>query len=210
MGTQTIKDYTEFVKDNCTPVFSQPWFLDIVTQKQWDVVLSYNKDQIVGAWPFFHSKKYGFNGISMPPHTPFLGPIIFNNQSDSQYKRNSFTHKICKDLEKQLPSFQYLNVKFNPGTLSWYPFFQLDYRQTTRYTYIIEPKQSEAELKANLKKQVRNVVCKDEHKTHIRHSSDVDQFLLLVERTFRENGISRFFDKETMGQFINTSLTRKQ
>ncbi|WP_235299330.1 GNAT family N-acetyltransferase [Portibacter marinus] len=193
------------------PVFSQPWFLDIVCNDQWEVALVHEKDQLIGVWPYYESKKYGLKKIGMPPHTPFLGPIVLESSPTSnRYKRNSRHLKTLSDLEAQLPNFHYLSFKFNPDATSWYPFHKKGYSQNTRYTYVIPSGQTEPELKGNLKKQLRNVVCKQDHQERIESSTDVTGFLNMVRQTFEENEITEFFNPDIMLRLISHSIERGQ
>ena len=46
--------------NNDIPVFMQPWWLDTVTKKNWDVFLYKKKDNIIAAMPYYIVKKLFF------------------------------------------------------------------------------------------------------------------------------------------------------
>lgn len=193
------------------PVFAQPWYLDIVSSNQWDLALARDNKVISGIWPYLLSKKYGFKRIAMPPLTPFLGPILSENVDPSKtYKKNSYEFNEITTLIEQLPANSYFRVKWFPESYSWYPLYHKGYHQTTRYTYIIRKDKEEVTLKGNLRKQVRNVVCKEKHKEAIRGWDEVASFLDMVQFTFSENQISHFFDRPMMSSLIQKSIDLNQ
>lgn len=194
------------------PVFGQAWYLDIVCNKEWSVAMSIDKlGSVSGAWPFMWRKKKGFAFIQMPAYTPFLGPYVFYPEHiNSAYKRNSFYFKTLQELESQFPKASYTRLKMSPQNKVWYPVFSKAYSQTTRYTYMIYYKSGIEKIALNLKPQLRNVVSKVANEKHITISKDVHSFLDLLKETFNKNEISKFFDRQLIGQIIHSAIERKQ
>ncbi len=205
--------YRKFCEANSAIiVFKQPWYLDIVAQEGWDVVLSYGKDGTVqGAWPFIMAKKRGLTFILMPPYTQLLGPSVFYPEHiTTNYKRASLYSKVMQDLEKQLPKVDYLNISFDSGADSWFPLYPLQYKQTTRYTYLIEAGQDEQDLLKQIKPQLRNTLSHQSDLGEIKMVDDVTSFLSLLEKTFSGNQIDQFYHEEMIKKLISRAIDIKQ
>src|SRR4051812_48365106 len=58
------------------PIFHQPWWLDAVAPRRWDVVTVDRGGRTVAALPFVVRGPRWWRVLSQPPLTPFLGPWI--------------------------------------------------------------------------------------------------------------------------------------
>ncbi|GLR18887.1 hypothetical protein [Portibacter lacus] len=203
--------YLKFCEDNAeVSVFAQPWYLDIVTGANWDVVLSYDKEEkIVGAWPYHFSKRKGFSFIQMPPYTPSLGPIInFPDHLNSPYKTNSFYFSQLRELAAQLPNAGYININFPIDGQSWYPLYELGYKQTTRYSYIIDHKLGLDKITSNLKPKLRNVVLKEVGEFEIRTNEKLEEFVRMLGDTLAGNNAGQFFYPTNINELITVAINK--
>ncbi len=78
------------------------------------------------------------NVISMPLLTQKLGPYIVYPLNQSNAKRLSFENEIICEILKRLPKVDEFNVNFNYTYTNWLPFYWAGFKQTTRYTYLID------------------------------------------------------------------------
>lgn len=210
MEDKTKNIYRKFCANNANiPLFSRPWYLDACCNDEWDVVLTYTKEnEICGAFPYWKSVKLNFSFNRMPLYCPFLGPtIFFPTYINSEYKRNSFYFQQIQDLEKQLPKVSYFNIQMAPNLESWYPFFILGYQQTTRYTYVINHHLGIEVISANLKPQLRNVVTKKEIIQFISESDEMERFLELVKANLESNNAGQFFKRDILSNIMMSSKT---
>lgn len=98
----------------------------------------------------------------MPPFTPYLGVWLDYSQcSERHVSRYSFENQVIGDLEAQLPLTASYHQTHPVQLQNWLPFYWRGYRQTTRYTYIIE-KSNPEELNAGLKSELRTRIRKAE------------------------------------------------
>ena len=203
------KDFSNVTSN--IPVFFQPWYLDIVCGSNWHVSIAYSQDdQLIGVWPYIVENKAFFKLCRMPIYTPFLGPfVVFPKHIKSNYKRISHYRNTVKALEKQLPPFSYINIKLIPNQMSWYPFYEMGYAQTSRYTYVISHANGVDRIARDLKPQLRNIVNKETHKNFISQNVELDAFLDLVKETLDKKGAGRFFDGEKISEIIQISKAKK-
>jgi len=206
-----MKDkYIDLCKANeAIPVFGQAWFLDIVCDNSWSVSLAFDKEgKVSGAWPYMFRKRKGFSFLQMPDYTPYLGPYIYYPKHiNSEYKRNSFYFQTVQALEGQLPRASYTCLKLSPENDTWYPLYSKAYKQTSRYTYVIDHKIGLEKITSNLKPQLRNVVSKGDYASI---SEDYTPFLELLKQTFSEKGITRFYHEDKIRRLIETAVSHEQ
>lgn len=121
------------------PIFSKDWWLDSVCGKNnWDVVLIEKGGSVVATLPFQIQQKYGLKYSTMPQLTQTLGPWIKYPKNQKYISKLSYEKKIFTELIEMLPSFDKINQNFHYSVLNWLPFYWKNFKQTTRYTYVIE------------------------------------------------------------------------
>jgi len=126
-------------KENDIPIFSKDWWLDTVCgENGWDVVFVESDSEIIASLPFYHNRKAVFEFIQMPILTQTLGPYIKYNTNFSYEKRLSFDKKIMNELIIKLPKFDYLSMNFHYSVTNWLPFYWNNFKQTTKYTYVLD------------------------------------------------------------------------
>lgn len=124
--------YKKFCLENKNiPIFSQPWWLDVVSEEgNWDVILYEEKKEVVAAFPFFYKKKGFLKIIVQPKFTQKLGPIIMNNTSG--------TTKILNHFINNMPNYNYMDINWHHQYKNWLPFYWNKFSQETMYTCIIK------------------------------------------------------------------------
>ena len=106
MSFRTGQQYQGDVGGNNLPIFFQPWWLDVVSQKgTWGACIAKSKNgEITGILPYYLTFFAGFKVIRMPPFTPYLG--VWLNFPEGQWKKTkkySFETQVISELIKQLP-----------------------------------------------------------------------------------------------------------
>jgi hypothetical protein len=132
--------YIEFCESEANiPIFSQYWWLDAVCgEDNWDVIVIEKGGSIVATLPYCFTNKKGAKHISMPLLTQTLGPYI-KYPADQKYENKlSFEKEIFTKLIDSLPDFKYFKQNFHYTITNWLPFYWKGFKQTTRYTYVID------------------------------------------------------------------------
>jgi hypothetical protein len=132
--------YSQFCSEHPDiPIFSQPWWLDAVCPDQWDVILIEKNNRIIASFPYYITKiKNIFTHIGMPPLTQKLGPYIVYDVNKLESKKISYEHTIYNEIIDELPKYDSFLVNFDWKYKNWLPFYWKNFRQTTRYTYILD------------------------------------------------------------------------
>lgn len=197
--------YKELCEKEYIPIFSQYWWMDAVCGKDnWDVLLSWNKDIVTGALPFFYKKKYGFKYILQPKFTQTNG-VWFNypkNKVLSEYERLSFEKKVCNDLINQLEklSLSFYQQNFNYTITNWLPFYWRGFKQTTRYTYQITDITDLEKCFAAFTYAKRKQIAKAQKILHADYSIDGNTFYDNLEKNLIKKGDNPFY---TRNEFLN-------
>ena len=122
------------------PIFMQAWWLDAASKENWDVIFAKINDEIAGFFVFSFQKKLGKTIITNLPLTQFSGPFIFYPQNLSQSDIHSFENKVYTNLIEQLSlkNIDFIEINCHHSFKNWQQFFWSGYKQTTKYTYILE------------------------------------------------------------------------
>lgn len=120
------------------PIFSRAWWLDASAgADNWDVALVENNGRVIAALPYAIERRLGFTLLTLPPFTKMLGPWI--RESSAKYaKRLGQQKDLMEALIDQLPPYDHYDHNWHHSLTNWLPFYWRGFRQTTRYTYLLE------------------------------------------------------------------------
>lgn len=183
-------------------VFMQDKWLDIVCgENAWDVSLSFDSEEKMnGAITYFHKRKSGLKIITLPPLTPYNGiQITLPDDIELRSKQRSAEHQIVEKLISQLPPAAFQLFQFFPTFTDWLPFAWQGYRQTTRYTYLIEDMVCLERVFDMFKGSVRTRIRKAEILFDTVTSTDSASFYDHYVRSCKQNNITPPVSKE---QFV--------
>ncbi len=121
------------------PVFSQPWWLDVVCGEEgWDVCIVENAGRVVATLPYRYETSHGAVHISMPGLTQSFRLWIDYTDATKLESRLSREKQVITELIRQLPTFESFVLNLHPSLTNWLPFYWQGFTQTTRYTYVID------------------------------------------------------------------------
>ena len=184
--------YKEFAKKENLPIFMQPYWLDSVCEDgmEWDVILYEKGGEIWGSFVYVIKKKYGFTLITMLKLTQFLGPYIKYPKGQKYYKKLSWEKEIMNYFIDNLPKFDYFNMNFHYSITNWLPFYWRGFKQTTRYTYVVENNLTIEELSKNFETDIRRRRRKAEKLgVIVEKSDDLEMLYNLAYYTFKRQNI---------------------
>ncbi|MGM0478973.1 MAG: GNAT family N-acetyltransferase [Bacteroidota bacterium] len=197
--------YINYCKDNNIPVFQEPWWLDAASgSRNWDVVLSYNGDQLAGFWPYCIKKKSGFTKITQPKLTKAVSPIILFPNDMGEAKRMSFMTDVVKDLYNKLPKFDDFSQNLDRTISSWLPWYWCGFDCMPKYTYVLEDLSDLDQIKKNFRSNLKRQIKKAEKQVSVSETDSVDTVYHLNELTFKRQNSSVPFKKNLL-ESIDTS-----
>lgn len=193
------------------PLFSRDWWLDTVCGiSKWDVILIENKGRIVAAMPIFKPLP---NVVSMPSYTQTMGPWFASESSDTKYRTLLGNRQgLCADLLDSLQDYSSFLQQFPYTFTDWLPFYWKGFKQTTRYTYILQDITNTDQLWENMSANIRRNINKAKEKNGIviRKGIPSDDFLNVFKATFQRQNKPAPKDIEILKRIIKVCRKRNQ
>ena len=118
-------------------VFCHTWWLDAITKSKFKILVCFDNEEIVAGMPLAYDGK---NRVNEPPLTRTLG-VLFKPQADvSDHKYISNKRRWLTALLEELPLNNFVQMCMHHNFTDWLPFRWRGFKQTTRYTFIIDYK----------------------------------------------------------------------
>lgn len=193
------------------PIFSRDWWLDVVCCKaDWDVLLIEQKGRMLAALPFYILHP---GIISMPQYTQTMGPWFAPESDDTKYTTAlGRKQSLCKEFMESLRLYPYFLQNFNYQITDWLPFYWEGYKQTTRYTYLLQNIGNQEAIWENMSPNIRRNITKAKSKYHItiKKGIPVDDFLKVQSMTFERQHKSIRTDTNLLKRLVTTCRERNQ
>lgn len=178
------EEYDKFVESSpqCS-IYSASWWLDIVTEGNWDVAVFANDGGIIAAVPYSISKlAWGYTATLPNPHLYYSG-ILLRPCKGKYVTCLSEQMKQMAQVIDQLPDVDFLAFTFHHSLQNWLPFYWKGFQQTTKYTYIIRDL-SEASVWAGLRENIRTDIRKAERQLTVCDDLGMDVFFSVLSASF--------------------------
>jgi len=171
------------------PIFYQPWWLEATAPGKWDHAVARIKGNIAGVLPYVRDSCHlGQLCLGMPPLTQTLGPWL--RESDAKYNRRLTEQKeVMFALIDALPPYARFEQKFHYSITNWLPFYWRQFKQTTRYTYVLEDLRDPDALWKNFDPDIRWNIRKAQKQVVVRDDLGLDRFLDVCDLSFARQGI---------------------
>jgi hypothetical protein len=181
------RKYRELCRSNPDlPLFDQDWWLDIVCggTDNWDVCIVEKGNEIVASLPYYKVKKYGFRVIRMPQLTHMMGIWIRYPKNQKYATRLAYEREIYLEIIERLPQIDYSYQHFNRSITNWSTFYWRGFRQTTRYTYVLEDIRDLKSVYNNFTDRTKSEIWEAEKQFKVVESDDVEKFFELHKKNF--------------------------
>ena len=122
--------------------------------------------------------------LNEPPLTPFCGIWLRPNDFKKPYEQYHFIKKTLAELIENLPKAALSKFRFHFSLTDWQPFFWKNWRQTTRYTYVLDIKNMET-VRQNLNDNTRRNIRKANAHCQFSETTDLDKFLKINNLAFQ-------------------------
>lgn len=136
LGTEDHSEWNRFVDESPQgDVFSYSWWLEAVTKGDFKILVAREQDRIVAgiALPFHATGR-----VNEPYLTRTLGVLYGDNSRLSRQRRLSKERVCLHALLDRVPLDRFVQTCMSHNFTDWLPFRWRGYRQTTRYTYLID------------------------------------------------------------------------
>lgn len=193
------------------PLYMQPDWLDIVCAGgEWGACLVDEQD-IKAATVWYRTTKLGFNHISNPPLTAFL-PLWIKYPDADNMKDNrkiAIEYRVIETLIRQFPAFSFFKQNYLFQFDNWLPFYWRGFRQTTKYTYIIEDLGDSEALFRRMEQSARTDIRKAQALVTVKKVETVEPLYTVYQDSFQRQGLSAPLDLSLLRK-ADQLLARKQ
>ncbi|MDY6122159.1 MAG: GNAT family N-acetyltransferase [Porphyromonas sp.] len=130
--------YSQLAAQCVAPYFSPEWLDAVCGKEGWRCICIVADNRQVLLFPYYCPVP---SAITQPPFTQFLGPLI----ATTSEAKVSFSDQrnLVEALLEHFPLVSSCSLHTSPQLTDWLPFHWRGFRQTTRYTYILELHQNE-------------------------------------------------------------------
>ena len=197
-------------KESSISIFSQYWWLDIVSNN-WDVVLVEKGGEVVASFPYTIRDIFIFKVSLLPQHTPKLGIWIKYPKNQKYTTKLSYEKEIFTNLIEELPEVDYFAQAFDPSITNWLAFYWKGYKQTTRYTYIIDDLSDMEKIKSNFRSNIKTDIKKAQKRDiYIEKNDNIEEFYQVASKTFSRQDLKMKYSLESLEKLYKECKKREQ
>ena len=191
----------------------QAWWLDATSKENWDVIFAKIHDEIVGFFVFSYQKKLGKTIVTNLPLTQYSGPFIFYPTNLNKSDIHSFENKVYTSIIAQLDSknIDFIEINCHYSFKNWQQFFWSGYKQTTKYTYILENiSNKETLLKEMSYSQRAKRIKKAKNDYYFSLELSAEEFYDFYKSNLKDLDKTIFYSKDFFLKLYNAAKERNQ
>jgi lipid II:glycine glycyltransferase (peptidoglycan interpeptide bridge formation enzyme) len=148
----------------------------------------------------------------MPPFTQTMGPWFAPVADDMKYT-SLLSHRqtLCKLFIEKLKQYPHFFQNFHCEVTDWLPFYWNGYKQTTRYTYLLNDLTEPDKIRENMSLHTRRNItkAKEKHQILVKKGIPTDEFISVRRKTFQRQGLSTR-DETILASVIHKCREREQ
>lgn len=193
-----IQQYDKFLDSSPQgSLFHKSWWLEAVAQGNYQILTIKRNEEILAAWPLTFKKIAGLNLIMPPPLTPRQGIMFAPSRKIKYSEKLSDEMSLMSELTSLLPKHTLFYQRFSAEFTNWLPLCWAHFKQTTRYTYVIEDLSDMTRVWEDVRhgtKRKINLALKNDIK--IVTDLSLDKLLDLNELTFKRQNLKVPYSRE--------------
>ncbi|MFP4058073.1 MAG: GNAT family N-acetyltransferase [Candidatus Brocadiia bacterium] len=179
-------------------VFCRSWWLRAVCSEgdELRILVLRRGGDIAAGIPLPSYRKLGLTAVHMPKLTQTLGVLLAPPAGESYERNLSNEMGVLKRLVEEIPRVHHFNAFCHYSFTNWLPFYWAGYRQTTRYTYVIQDLSDPEAVWARFSKEKRKNVRKAQKAVSVHRDLPPRDFYDFHDRTLRQQGQTIFYSWE--------------
>ncbi|MCU1285424.1 MAG: family N-acetyltransferase [Acidobacteriales bacterium] len=116
-------------------IFCRSWWLEAVGNVK--IMGCFSAGKLIAGIPLYFERRYQLRICSMPKLTQTWG-VVISNLDGKPVTTATREIQILRAFAAKLASFKLFFQAFHPSQINWLPFYWEGFRQTTRFTYVID------------------------------------------------------------------------
>jgi lipid II:glycine glycyltransferase (peptidoglycan interpeptide bridge formation enzyme) len=186
----SFEEWDRFVDDSpqgC--IFCRSWWLKAVCPREFKILIVKRAGRIVAGMPLTLSRRYGTTVAMIPRLTQTLGAVLLPSKKTTYEGRLSEEMAILDVLVKAIPRWSRFSMNFHYNFTNWLPFYWAGYKQTTRYTYVIEDLSDIEKVFSNFAYSKRININRAQKIVTIREGMTAEEFYSNQKNNLSKQGI---------------------
>jgi CelD/BcsL family acetyltransferase involved in cellulose biosynthesis len=167
-------------------VFCHSWWLK-ATDPACQVLGYFEGGRLVAGIPLHYEKRFGFELCCMVPPTPRLG-VVMEPATGKRVTAAARETELLKIFAQRLAKERIFIQAFHPSLQNWLPFYWSGFRQTSRFTYILEDLQDSNRMWKEMKDSCRRDIHKAMKCGVTISECDPGTVLEVIAKTFARQG----------------------
>lgn len=199
-------------KEKTIPLFSQYWWMNTVCgEDEWDVFIIGDEKNIIATMPYYIITRDNQKIITRAKLTQNNGIWIKYPDNQKLSTKLSYEEKIIDQVCDFIESLslnkyeQQYHYKFN----NWIPFFWRQYKEITRYTYVIEDTSDIEKIRENYSAKIRNQIKSAKKILKVKEGKDLANFYRVNKLTFDRQGLKLPYEFDFLVRLFNECDKRK-
>lgn len=193
------------------PIFSQDWWLDAACgTDRWKPLLIESNNRIMASMPLY----FPLPSIClMPDYTQTLGLVFHDEIQEKKYSsRIARRHSIGQSIVNALRAYSFFDQRFHYSYTDWLPFYWDGYKQTTRYTYVLDGISDQKRLNEQMSQNIRRNIRKAQDKFGItvRKGISIDELLRVQNSSFDRQEKKNKQSEAVLRRLIEAATARNQ
>lgn len=201
--------YYQFCQKTYVPIYSKPWWMDVVCgEENWNVWLYTKGEEIFAAMPYYMEKRGKYKYITKALLTQNNGIIFQYPQGAKLIARQSFEEEVI-DAACEFIANLHLDVyeqQYHYSFKNWLPFFWNHYTAITRYTYVLEGLDDLEEVWQRLSSKYRKNIKKGYRNAKFLEGLDYKTFYSEHEKVFLKQNLLCPFSFEQWERIYNACI----
>ena len=170
-------------------LYCHTWWLDAVAPGRYELLAVRQDNEIRAGWPVVWAKAGRRSRCQMPNLTQKLG-VLFAPPKGKYAERLSTEHRLIERLLTQLPAGAYIDQRFHENFTNWLAFHWHGFRQTSKYTYVLEDLTDLDALWAQMRHSTRKTIRRAQREQiRCRETEDLELFYEHNRKSFARQGL---------------------
>lgn len=192
MSAADKERYGLFLRDTYAPIYSQPWWMDVVCgSDNWSVWLYEEGGSVVAAMPYYLEDRPLGRYITKAPLTQNNGIVFRHPAGAKPVARAKFEEKVIAAACVFIDSLDLAvyEQQYAPSFTNWLPFSWQGCQALPRYTFVIEDTSDLDAVRGGMTAKQRSIVKKGQRNTKHIEVLDAGRFYEEHEKVFRKQGL---------------------
>ena len=163
-------------------VFCYSWWLKAIS-KDVKVLGYFHKDRLAAGIPLYFKKRFFITIATMPKLTQTWG-VVIEPLSGKRVKAASKEMEILRVFAHALAKHRVFIQNFSPNLQNWLPFYWNGFKQTSRFTYVLDDLTNLDEVWKGLRENIRTDIRKAEKRGVTVQPCSFEVALSAFKKTF--------------------------